>query len=260
MPLREVPHAVSMNFVLDRIESRLGTRYMKQVLSQMDVAQLIVDETLVVYSKFFPLQEIQIIQMSDRANEAETGAGSTRVPSGRYHLRSENAVMAVNRVVGGMDTRIGMASLNHKGIYRDGQPINSSRYFMSGLVDTKMVNDILGATTLPVTTKFEAPNTVEIIPRGPYEGAALVLHVVHPISLHTVPMNMSDEFVEMAECDLLIALRRMTKKFKTMTGVFGNIELETEEMDSAADRRKEIIERWRKGTMLRQNKKRWYVA
>jgi hypothetical protein len=259
MPLRSIPQAVSMNIVLDLIESRLGTRYSKQVLSQMEIAQLIIDETLLTYSKYFPLEAIQIIRMADRVDEGNP-PGRTRVATGRYYLRTETAVMSVNRVVGGIDTRVGMASLNHKGIYRDGEAINSSRYFMSGLVDSKLVNDILGATTLNVTTKFEPPNKVEIIPRGPYEGIALVLHCVHPVTLHTIPLNMMDEFVNMAECDVLIAMKRMLKKFKTNPGVFGEVQLETEEMDAALENKKGILEKWTKGTMLRANKKRWYVG
>ncbi len=248
-----------MNFVLDRIEARLGTRYMKQVLAQMDVAQLVVDETLLLFSKYFPHNEVQILTMADRVDESNP-PGRTRVPTGRYHLRTEQPVLAVNRVVGGVDTRVGMASLNHKGIYRDGDPINSSRHFMGGLVDTKMINDILGATTLNVTPKFEAPNTVEIIPRGPYEGCAIVLDCVHPITLHTIPLNMADEFVRMAYYDTLIVIRAMQKKFKNTTGVFGEIQLDTDDMDAAEGKKDEMIAKWTKFSPLRANRRRWIVG
>jgi len=251
--LNEVAPALSMNFVIDRITSRLGYIYTKPILHELDMAKIIVEETLLTYSKYFPHVIYQVIRDEDRV-EPKT------VASGRYYLKSPTAIIAVNRMVGGTDTRIGLGRLHRRGVYRDGDPIGAGGHFIGGLIENMQINDILAASTLPITTIFEPPNIVELIPRGRYVGNSLVLHTVHPVTLHTIPLSMAEHFIKLAECDVKLALRSMLKKFKSISGPQGEIELDLEDLDEAKNERKELLEQFQSKTMLRANRKKWYVV
>jgi hypothetical protein len=216
------------------------------------MAKIISKETLLVFSKYFPHEYYQVIKKEDRIK--------SNVADGRYYLNAPTAVLAVNRLVGGFDTRIGMGRLHRRGVYRDGDPIGAGGHFMGGLIENFQINDILAVSTLPITTRLIPPNTVELIPRGAYEGNSLVIYCVHPITLHTIPLSMADKFIELAECDVKLALRSMLKKFKSISGPQGDIELDLEDLDEAKSERKELLESFIKNTMLRANKKKWYVS
>ena len=54
-----------MNYIIDRIFSRLGSKARKIFLDEVDAATVIVNETIPTYSKYFPWECLHKIKESD---------------------------------------------------------------------------------------------------------------------------------------------------------------------------------------------------
>jgi hypothetical protein len=254
MPIPTQPTAVSMNRIIDKIYARLGVSNRSTEIKDDDLMKTIVEETLPVYSKYYPLdQEIKVL-----ATDLVPGE------SGKYYINSVLPIMGINKVIGGIDSRVpmGLGALGRKTIYRPSQPMFPFRSEspMPNLVETYEIANIHALTYLPITCTFLPPNIIEIFPKNTASNFAISIKCVHPSTLHTIPFNMEDYFFQLAYYDVLINNKAILKKFQNIASIYGEIQLNTEDMDAAEDKRNELIEKFRTKSMFRPNRTRWYFA
>jgi len=235
----------SINNLINKIMSRLGASHRSVEIDGLDIGQILVDETLPIYSKYFPYIHLYTIQESDCI------PGTT----GEYYLKCPFPILSVADVVGRRDTRIGSGGPTAIGTDNDfGSTVGL------GLVDTMALNDLSGMLSLPVTTQFNAPNTLEIFPKDNYVGSMVKIRCIHPYTLHTIGWTMFDQLFNLALQDVYIQLRAILKKFETINSIHGEISINFEEMDAAEDKRNEILEKFRAGFLKTGSRKRWIVA
>jgi hypothetical protein len=238
----ELQNIVNMNFILKRITSKLGRGIRKQFLTLDQISEIVVRETLPIFSKYFPYEHIHTIKESDRIRGKSDGF---------YFVDAPTGIFSVNRMVGGLDTRMeSMAGDNT--VYNRG--------YQESLIETKINDSIAAATTLPITTKFKAPNICEVFPKGNYVGQSLICFCIHPVTLHTIPWGLADEFFELAYADYRIELLGKIEEFQNISDIiYGEINLNMEKLSRAEDDRKALLEKWLPKA-LKTGRKRWYVT
>jgi hypothetical protein len=239
--------AFNINFVVNRILKSLGASSNKVEIENLDILQIILSDTLITFSKYFPYQHRHILKPEDKV----PGYGS-----GWYFVNIPLPILGAARIVGGMDNRaVGSSSVSSIGA-----DVIFTGSTMNDLTDLNALNNFIGATSLPITVQFHPPNVVEILPKSTYDHSMVLLNCIHPETLHTIGLNMSDYFIKLATYDVLIALKEILKKFGTISTIFGEISINMEDMDEAQTKKDELIETFRTKSQFRANRKRWYIG
>ena len=250
MPVQQPQTALSMDYFIGRILSRFGASNRRVEIKGLDMAEVIAEDTLPLYSKFFPWEYVGQLRAEDRLPET----------TGFYYLNAPTPVMSVSRLLGGLDTRSGMSGMTRASAVRQADINIAGSGIAFSLVEALEQNDVNAVASLPVTTVFHPPRTVEISPKGDYDGAAVVINCMHPVTLHTIPWNMHDEFLQRALTDVCVAIRGIRRKFGRINTIYGEIELSMEDIDREAEKAPEIEEKWRTWAPRRANRRKWYVG
>lgn len=254
MPVENTPRIVQANWILDRIYENFGASAREVEIKDFDLAQLIADRTVPDFSRYFPWQFPYTL----------TKEMAVRNKLGYYYIDPKvvpTAVLGCDRMIDGYDVRPGLGRSPGRNYYTNEFSVNINLgSFGMTLVDSKEMTDLLAATTLPTTVRFMPPSTIECFPKGAYENNLVILNCYHPATLHTIPHNMLSEFIELAYYDFLLYLRPIYKKYSSIPTVFGELQIDTEQMDAARDQRKELIDKLRVKSPLRAGVKRWYIS
>jgi len=250
MPVHSLPNALSMDFILEKIFSRLGASHRRVEIEDLDLAKLIAHEVLPQYSKYFPYEHQELLTSHNHVPGRQ----------GRYYISTQLPVINANRMISGMDTRAGVGAMTYKGEYRDGDVVIGGGNVVGGLLSAMEMNTVLATTSLPVTIRFNPPNEIEIYPKEWYDGQAVLLNCVHPVTLHTIGFNMLDEFFDLCWAETRIAMLAIFKKFQTINTVYGEIQFSLDDLEKGEDDKKETIEKWKPKSLLRSGNKRWYVV
>ena len=256
MAIPQVPTAMSMDYVLNHIAGRLGGNVRKIHLEDNDMATVIVMESLVEYSKYFPyVVKHQLVEADADPHEL-----------GVFHCDPGVPILSANRIVGGLDAGRSAAGGMSAGVYiGDGMAIaegdaRPSGMGMSSLIGSYARNNAQAISTMPITVLFIPPHSLEIQPKNDYVGDLVVLHCVHPPTLHTIGLEMAEQFKKLAYADVRIALRAILSKFQEIATPNGAIQLNMDELDRAEDDRATLIELFRKHGLRSKGRKRWYVG
>ena len=251
MPVDEPQVALSMDYFIGRILSRFGASNRKVEIKGLDMAKVIAEDTLPLYSKFFPWEYLFDI----------TTESAVPGRQGFYFITAPTAIMSVARIVGGLSSQSAIGNIGGvtTSTYQADVHIGS-RGIAFSLMDAMNQNTLNAATSLPVTTRFWPPQTLEITPKGPYNGNVAIINCIHPVTLHTIPWNMADEFFQRALTDVCLSLRGLRRKFERINTIYGEINLSMEDIDKEADKDAEITEKWRAWAPKRANRKRWFVG
>jgi len=259
MPLPQLPSAFNLNYVMDTIYMRMGGLCRTVEVKGMDMATIIVYQAIPLYSKYFPKEDIVIINPSAQVPGRE----------GFYYVKSDTPIMSVSRAIGLMDTRSTMGTMAGYNAGRNLSTVDTIQTMCSitgsatlsyTLIDHFNLNNYAAASTLPITTRFHPPNIVEFFPKQDYQGAGLVLFTMHKNTLETIGWNMADEFTTCAWLVYVQALKAIFKKYEKIQSIFGEINLDMEQFNSVESDLKDLQEKWRKYSPFRANNKRWYVA
>lgn len=255
MPIRR-----SANFNLDNLVKYVLRRLqitpalLEQAIgNELDLAQYLVDETLVTYSLYKPYT-VNII-LGDQHKSDRVGYYTIN----RDELPTE--IFGINRVVGyladprlGGITNTGFSELSHY-VKR-----GSSGTFPDSLLDQLISRDVLSANTLGVIAQFNPPNEIEMFPKGWYNGMILVLNTMHPPSLQTVNVSTREIIRKLAVADAAIAIRPYVNRFQEISAPGVTINLNTDILEKAEDSREELIEKLKRGTFKGGSRKRIYVG
>lgn len=241
--------ALTMSHVIDRVMAEMGASGGRVELLERDAAQVILSRTLPEYSKYFPYEHTE-----------ELGPRSA-VPGrpGFYYIACPLTILGCSRIVPG-SSRPALGSGMAGAAYSDGQDVFPSGVTsLSSYSDVMMYADAAALTSLPATAIFHPPRLLEIQPRGDYVCSLVVLNCIHPDTLHTIGWSMADRFVELATYDVMIATRAILRRFSSIQTVYGEIQLNLEDMDAARDQRRDLVELLRTKAPFRGTRKKWYI-
>lgn len=226
--------SVNPTTLLRRIKRKIGASHFPIPLSDEDILDVIYEETLYTFSTYYPhIEHLKINIKSDLAHK------------GIYYIESGDLeIISVSRMYRGM----GYIS----GTYL---PRNTNPF------DLQLNADIRSMVENPDTFKFLPPNRIEVYPKY-IDVTDMLLEVkcIHPIHLNTIKLSMRDPFYELAELDVMISLHKILRNYSNVNTAFGSIELRLEDFEAAEDKRRELLERWRKNFIKEGTRKRIWIS
>jgi len=229
--------AMNPSMVLQYIELNLGASIQVLEIDTDDIMEIVRTQTIPTFSLYYPnYQLIEVIPKRDKVpNRFNT-----------FYLKTDLEIIGVSKVL----------SENYLG--NSGLPM---AYYDSDPINRQMTADLASMYFQPITWEFESPNILSVYPKTNLLGAFTVqLKTVHPDHLATIPFSMREEFLECALYDVRIALYPIRDRFKNINTTFGSIELFMDKLESAADDKKQLKEKWRENFNKSPRKKKWYYA
>lgn|GEM_PF-2390562 len=227
--------------VLRNVEKKLGFKFNELELDAEEMMDNIRDETLPVFSKYFPFQE-KIKLTREDGIEGERGL---------YYIKSEFEIINVNRIIsnGGYNTAIDNGRLI---------PRISSNY--EDPIGSQLMADIQSMVQNPITHRFIYPNKVEIMPSGTdVNSLTIILNCVHPEHFGTIPVNLQDQFLKLALLDTQEALYQIRHRFANLRTTYGDIELFIDDLQNASDKKEELIETFKSSVIKNPHRKKIFV-
>lgn len=219
--------------VIRRIESRLGLSHHILELSKFDVMETVIQETLPEFSKHFPYMVTIDIDPNDRIPNRK----------GWYHLKTDLDVIGVSKTV------------------TDG--FTSGTMFMSNYfndpIARQMHANLTSSFQHPILFHYHHPNMLEMHPKDYiHNSIAVELKCIHPDHLMTIPIGHREWFLNLAFYDICLALHPIRFHFSQINTSFGSIELFNQHLETAQDKRDELLEKMKLDSIKASNRRKIY--
>lgn len=228
--------------LIRELEIDLGYKFTDLEIDHDEIINIIKLKTLPTFSKYFPYQTRITI---DAQKDLVPGYNN------RYYLRADTDIMNVNRLV------TNNAKMDASGSGLTGAAMRPGYdYGLSNFFERQIQADLASASN-PVTFMFYPPNQIEIYPS--FIAGLVELNVVHDITLHTVPMNMKEYFMQLALADVKTALYQIRNRFNNMQTSFGTLDLFIDELQSGKDERNELIEKFKNASIKTARRKKLWI-
>lgn len=229
--------------IIQRLEKKLGYKFMDLEIDQNEIIDNLKDETLRVFSKYFPYQERAIVG-PDFVVDGYTN---------RFYIKTENECIGINRLIGG-------SLLGASYVANLLSPV-SADMLLGDPISRQLNIDLLSFTSNPITFKYIEPGMIEIMPcYNNIRSYVIVANVVHPDNFATIPVNLEDEFMKYALADTESTLFTMRQRFQNINTPYGNIELFIDRLQGAEDRKDQIEEKWRTNSHKNSSRKKIFIA
>lgn len=230
----------NMTKLLNKIERRLGVRSLNlpKELSKDSWEQVIIDDTLTTFSRFFPNKiKYEVNVARDKGK-------------GDYCLIDESIIPGDIEILGVRDICWEEFTPTSLGI--NNQPYGIYDFFTNsyGLEDIAMVQmraDQVSLFDNGIYVDFEYPNKITI---KSSTGSNLLhsiptfkvdLLIKHSPNLNTISPTKMETFEELAKADIALFLYEELKYFDGLETVFGNIDIRLSDLENEAMKRQDII-------------------
>lgn len=230
--------AVTPTDCLRYINRRLGAAMQVIELSEDEIMRIVFQESLPTFSKFFPWKY-----------KTNVHCWKDKVPGTRnkFFLKDIDKLQILGT------SRIWLDNVAYYGSSQVTLNLDPFSY--------QLMSDAISATTTPITVLYEQPNIVEIHPYIESLGEALIeLNCVHPSHLTTIGLDMRDHFLNLAYLDILVSLLPLRKRFENISTPYGQISLFLQEIDTAVQDRRELVENFQEMALRDSDAKRIWIA
>jgi len=225
--------------VLKTIKRKIGASRRPIPLSDEDIMDTIFEDTLPVFSNYFPL----FIPFTVKASQ--------------YKVKDQVGVYFID--IGDELDILGISKIFKTESQIALQP--RMQHHRDDLFSMQAMSDLVSATYVPETFKFIPPNKVEVFPKYINDtDFMLELKLVHPRHLTTIPLSLREEFLKLAEYDVKISLYAILKHDNNLNTAFGTIDLKLEDLENAEDKRESLIETWDTKYLKEPNRKKIFIA
>lgn len=211
---------ITPTMVLRHLNRMLGSLVQEIEISADEMMNIVFQESLPTYSKYFPY----VFRTSVGPEDSIDGTNS-------YTLKTDNLeLLGVQKAFPHSQQMYGVPA----------------RAIIGDPVANQLVQDAFSKTLTPYTWKLELPYTLRLYPKIVHGQSVLVFaKAVHPKHFKTIPINMKDEFFELCYVDVLISLYPIRHRFQSLSTPYGSIEPFFDLVDNAASQREELIQRWK---------------
>jgi hypothetical protein len=229
---------LSLSYVVNRLKARMGAKVRRLEITDEQLVDLIMKETIPTFSIYFPYQHtIKINLKKDRVNNFNN----------RFFLRSDIPFNSVTRIYPDSGNLVGNSGMSGFGC-------NSG---MEGLMMQASAN-MQSFYSVPTTFRFIPPFQLEIDPVNIGGIINCDLNAEHP-DVATIHAGLREEFLLLAEYDMKIDLLGQRRFFASIGTVFGEVNLNLETLESAEDKRTELLQKFDDKHYLNStSKKIWY--
>ena len=222
--------------LLQNIELDLGYKFTDLEITHEEIMDIVTLRTLPEFSKYYPWQ---VRLRVDKKEDLVPGY------TNRFYLRSDHEILNVNRVIGNSTNSIDTITVGTP------RPTGSSG---SSLYEADAYATMTGFSNVN-TFQYIHPGMIEFAPNSS-SNYIIVCNVVHDKSLITVPLNMQDYFRQLAVLDVKTALYLIRNRIVNLQSTLGSIELFLDDLASARDERRDLIERLANSTIKTARRKK----
>jgi hypothetical protein len=231
-------NGLSPTMVLRFINSQLGSTVQTIELSEQEIMRVVFQQSLHTFSQYFPFLPIVTLSKDDRINGNHM---EYRIPNA-WNLQ----ILSLHKYYLTSESRFGTGWI---------API------ISNPIDAQLLSDRYSMFVTPLIIDYYPPNRLAI--KQNYYNASGYLTVqfkaVHPEHLKTIEPNLRDDFLQLAFYDVCISLYPLRHRFTTINTIYGSLEPFTELLDSAEDKRKELLEKWNRLYLQSGSQKKIWV-
>jgi hypothetical protein len=226
--------------LLRHIKSQLGATTRPLPISDDDILNVVIEETLPTFSKYYPyFYKLYVDPKTDTLESSET------------------------RSVYVMNTQ-GMEVLGVAQVYRTDGAAADNRYpyyNTNNIFDIAIANNYLSVASVPETFSFYPPSIIELYPKNFSQNKFLVIaKCVHLPSFQSIPMKLKDEFFELATIDVCIALYPILKHYDQLNTPFGTIDLKINDLEDGQSKRNELIEKFTSKFLKEAERKKIWIV
>lgn len=236
--------ALNISYALRYIKRMIGATHMQLPIEDDDIIEIIKQESLYTYSKYFPFQFNIVINEKDRV-QGEHGV---------YYIDGQGLEI------------LGVSKVFRNTVYDNN--FYSDNYYERGLLMSPIESiavqtntDLMSMSQIPNTFNFIPPNRVEVFPKQlECENMTVTIKTVHPEHLNTIPISMREEFLRLCLYDVRISLYQILKHYNELNTAVGTINLRLEDYEKAEDDRRELLEKFEQKFLHEANRKKFYVG
>jgi hypothetical protein len=230
---------IDTTWAINHCRNFLGQNVTGQIdFSDQDILNCIDQETLPTLSIYMPhYQDLVVNVDTDRLNNRD----------GVYQLNTgSERVLRVHRA------REGVGAFG---------AFPYDPLLFGDILDRQLVADRQSASELSLTWDFKPPNIIEFFPKGlQYSQIFVECACVHPLHLRTIPMTAREVFRNLMLADMATAVLYNRQYFQNIQSVFGELNLNLDELRKYADKRDEIIEKLETKQFKTAHARRLWIA
>ena len=217
--------ALNKTILMRWLGEQLGISHTYLEVSDDYLFQIIQDDTMKTFSKYFPALFRVTLRPAEMAMTGRTGMyiiPTSVIPS--------DDLIGINKI-------LPSTYLPSKDGYL--------MAFTSDIFDRQLMADGLSMLALPNTFKFYPPNIVELFPKNFYYNSIFFeFRVRHHKNFFTIPNGLEEEFRKLALIDCKAAIYNIRVNYPEVTTAFGNITLITENFQNAKEERQTLLDKW----------------
>jgi hypothetical protein len=210
--------------LLRHIKAHLGSNNRPLPITDDEILEVVVEETLPTFSKYYPYMYPLYVNPEEDC-----------IKSDEY------------KSVYVMNTQ-GMEVMGVANVYRTDGATADNRYpyyNTNNIFDIAIANNYLSATAVPETFAFYPPSIIELYPKNFSQNKFLVISkCIHLPSFQSIPMKLKDEFFELALTDVKINVYHLLRYYDQLNTPYGNVDLKINDLEEAEGKRNEIIEKF----------------
>lgn len=216
---------IDLSRMLDRARSFLGQSIGRSAdFSDQELTKCLDEVTLPVFSIYLPYYEDVVVDcQKDLAFPDRRGI---------YLIRRDGL------------TLIGVNKLRDRNVFQGdlGLPYDPGVY--QDILERQRVLDYTSRAAVSMTFAFQAPNLLEVFPKGfDFQNLLVQCKFVHPTTLRTIPPGAYEILKELYLADLARDVLGVREYFSTLQTSFGEINLNLDRLRTQADKRDQLIEK-----------------
>lgn len=226
-----------MTILLNRIERQLGLSVMPlpDGLKKDDWAGIIMEDTIPVFSQYFPYKLCEII--TPDMKKGEWCYIDQNLPEGTRILGVKDLDWNAYKSDWTYD-KYGINTLS--------QDYMASREFiLDDVALTAAGADLVSLFDLGIYIEFEMPNKIKLVtvngaPVSQFRPFPLIILIEHP-GLYTISPTMMEQFTKLAKSDVALAIYNVLKYYDDFDSAYGSLQLKLDVLQDWANRRDDII-------------------
>ena len=252
----EIPNAITPNLILRKAKRLLGIKTFKLPFDDDELLEIMMEDTLPTFSKYFPRYLTFPINLSKCRRAKYRVADNDRMNNRKaYHLdlsQFGSDIVPIDIE----DIDYNYSNLSDDIMYQDMIQGSGSPYdIMTNSFGRATV--VAGLNNEPIH-RFEAPDILILDRReyGEIFGGSVYITflVLHSADLSTINLSYIDYFTKLYMIDLQISLYETLKHCDKIDTTFGEIDLKIDDWQDAKSKREELEESWN-GKFIRHRRK-----
>jgi len=225
--------------LLRHIKAQLGSTTRVLPISDDEILEIIEEETLPTFSKYYPYMYRVYVGKEDKLDYKEARSV--------YVMKTD-----------------GLEILGVAKVFRTDGSYNECRYpyyNTNNIFDIAIANNYLSVASTPETFAFYPPSLIELFPKNWVDKEFLVIcKCIHPKSLQTIPPTLKDEFFDLATYDVGRAIAPILIHYDQLQTPYGQIELKIDFINECAQKREDLLEKFQSKFMKEPERRKIWIV